>query len=203
MIVRLTATAHIGDTLIIDLIPKESGVVLPFSQRNDLWRYDGMGGVAQTVGDFGCAMVTACMVYSRINPLTTPKNFNHTLSTAGGYNILNGCEAHLAWNRLPQIFPGLLWGGRRDWTRLLTSGELQEVFDLLDVAPLPLWVDYNPKTTAMNSHFVLGIAHTDRDIQIIDPIDGAVTWLLLRYALPGQDLQRAIWGYRNLGGDCG
>lgn len=179
-------------------IPPVIYPVQAFSQRDERWRNDPMGGVPQTIGGYGCAMVVACIVYSQRDPSIMPQSFNTTLNAHSGYNILNGAEAHLAWDRLPGIFPGLSWNGRKDWTRRLTAAELQEVFALLDVAPLILWVDYNPNTTPLNTHFVLGIGHTDTDIQIIDPIDGATTWLLLRYALPGHDLQRALWGYRHL-----
>jgi hypothetical protein len=177
---------------------------LRFSQLDPRWKNDPLGASAQTIRAYGCAMTCAAMVYSQADPLITPQSFNAVLTKRGGFNYVNGGEAHLAWDRLPDIFPGLEWKGRADWDRRLTSAELATVKAKIDNAPLVLWVDFRPKTLKMDSHFVLAIGYrqgiTDygNDIKIIDPADGQEAWLLQRYATEGQDLERAIWGYREL-----
>ena len=173
--------------------------VRAFAQTDPRWNTDRMGGTAQTIGGWGCAMCCACMVYSQRDPATNPQTFNAILSAHGGYNVLNG-EAHLAWERLPQMTPELQWLGRKDWTRRLTTAELADVLAKIAARPLILWVDYKPQTAAMDTHFVLALAANDTgtDVRILDPIDGAEAWLLQRYAAVGHDLARAIWGYREL-----
>jgi len=170
---------------------------IPMSQTNSIWKADKLGTTSQTIGGWGCAMVCAAMVYSQIDPLMTPRGFNNVLTLNGGYNYLNG-EAHLAWDRIPDSFPKLEWKGRADYSRRLTDAELLDVYAKIDAAPLILWVDFRPATPGLDTHFVLAIAHADNDITIIDPYGGDVVDLLDRYAQTGQDLQRAIWGYREL-----
>ena len=168
-----------------------------FSQTDPRWANEKLGASNQTIGGWGCAMVVACMVYSQHDPQITPREFNGILTRHNGFNYPSG-QAHLAWDRLPGIFPALAWKGRQDWNRRLTEAELTLVKDKLKVMPLPLWVDFKPATPAMDTHFVLGMAYADGDIQIYDPWGGDEAWLLKRYALTGQDLQRALWGYREL-----
>lgn len=181
--------------------PEEQRRVIAFAQQDARWKADRMGGVAQTVGGYGCAMVSACMVYSQVEPAITPGEFNRILTQQRGYNII-GTEAHLAWDRLPDIFPELEYRVpcRKDWTRLLTDGELADIFAMIDEAPLVLWVDFKPNVTGMQSHFVLATDHTETDVEIIDPWEGVHAWLLRRYGndKPGDSLKRAIWGYRRL-----
>ena len=168
-----------------------------FSQRDPLWKNKLLGASYQTIGGWGCAMVCACMVYSMAEPDITPDVFNTILKDHGGFNYPNG-EAHLAWDRLPDIFPTLRWEGRKDWSRRLTDAELADIFVKVTAAPLVLWVDFKPTTSKLDTHFVLATERDGDDLIIIDPWDGSHAGLLARYALAGQDLQRAIWGYRHL-----
>ena len=173
------------------------GPPMHFSQIDPRWKTEKLGSSLQTIGGWGCAMVCACMVYSRFEPSITPLEFNNILTRNGGYNYVNG-EAHLAWERLPAIFPALKWQGRTDWNRRLTTTELDAIKAKIAIAPLVLWVDFKPSTDTLNTHFVLATLVIADDIQIIDSYDGEVAWLLKRYAKAGQDLQRAIWGYREI-----
>jgi hypothetical protein len=183
--------------------PPARFAITPFSQSDPRWRDERLGTTAQTIGKWGCAMTCACMIFSQIDPNINPSTFNAMLSypAPGGYNYVNGGEAHLAWDRLPSIFAWFKWHGRQDWKRRLTPEELGEILNrIMNQAPLVLFVDYKPKTAAFDSHFVLatGYSASFDDICILDPIDGQEAWLLERYGAPGHDLERAIWGYRDL-----
>ena len=173
--------------------------VIAYAQQDTRWKADRMGGVAQTVGGYGCAMVCACMVYTQIDNALTPRDFNAALSANGGYNLIYGNEAHLAWDRLSQIYPRFKWDGRKDWSRLLDDNELNNIFAMIDEAPLVLWVDFKPFVGGMQSHFVLAVGHTTDDIDIVDPWEGVRARLMERYGRAGNDtLRRAIWGYRRI-----
>lgn len=184
----------------VDLLDNPLPALAPvqlFSQADPRWRNEKLGGTNQTVGGWGCAMTCACMVYSQYDPSITPKTFNEILTIHQGFNYPNG-EAHLAWDRLPQFSPALTWHGRKDWNTRLTDSELAELKARLEIAPLVLWVDYKPATARMDTHFVLGMAVEGNDIRIYDPADGQSALLLQRYGLPSHDLQRAVWGYRDV-----
>jgi len=173
--------------------------IIAFAQQDVRWKDDRMGGVNQTIGGYGCAMVTACMVYTQADQDMTPKMFNDILSDENGYNIIYGTQAHLAWDRLPSIFSRFEWLGRKSWSRYLDDGELANIFDMIDEAPLPLWVDFHPEQSGMQSHFVLGVDHSIDDIEIIDPWEGVRAGLMERYGRnTAPTLKRAIWGYRRL-----
>ena len=179
--------------------PRAMGAVISYSQRDESWSNNRMGGTTQTIGSAGCAMVTACMVLSQRLPDITPTEFNRALNVRGGYNVIEG-EAHLAWDRLPTIYPELQWLGRESWTRPLYDGELDRVRGFIEEAPLPLWVDFRPLTSRLDTHFVLAVAWDAEhdDIVVIDPWGGVTAGLLDRYAAPSHNLARAIWGYRRL-----
>jgi len=170
-----------------------------YSQKDARWADMFLGTTYQTIRRWGCAMCCAAMIASQLDKTITPKTLNDALTPAG-YNYINGGEAHLAWDRLPEYVPGLEWRGRRDWQHRLSKRELTETLGILAERPLILWVDCNPRTLKMDTHFVVGLGLTEggEDLMILDPLDGAETRLLLRYGDEGHDLQRAIWGYRDL-----
>ena len=175
--------------------------VVLFAQQDARWRSNWMGGVPQTIGGYGCAMVCAAMVYSQIDANVRPDEFNDRLTDENGYYIVNGREAHLAWDRLPRIFPELEWLGRESWTRELRDHELERVFGFIDEAPLALWVDFNPAKSGFQSHFVLAVQYDAEgsDVLIADPWGGKTAWLMEAYGRgDGDSLARAIWGYRRL-----
>lgn len=171
--------------------------VVPHAQTDPRWKTHLLGASYQTIGGWGCAMVCACMVYTQHDPTITPDEFNTILKDRGGFNYLNG-EAHLAWDRLPDIFPALSWRGRKDWTRRLTASEIDDIFAKVAVRPLVMWVDFKPTTSRLDTHFVLATERDGDDLVIIDPWDSERSKLLERYALQGQDLARAVWGYREI-----
>jgi len=169
-----------------------------FSQRDPLWVGHSMGGIGQTIGSAGCALVCAAMVASQVMPNINPA----WLNAKNPYNIVNiglGPEAHLAWETLPDILPNTTWvaADKLTWKQRLTQDQLDMVIAKLAVAPLILYVDFYPGG-AFSSHFVLGLRYLEdiQDIEIADPWDGSKTKLLQRYARPGQDLKTAIWGIR-------
>jgi hypothetical protein len=172
--------------------------VIGYAQQDVRWKADRMGGTPQTVGGYGCAMVCACMIYTQVDQGMTPDVFNDILSSEGGYNIIYGAEAHLAWERLPSILSRFQWLGRKSWYRLLDSQELADVKAMIREAPLPLWVDFRPATSKLDSHFVLAVDYDESDVEIIDPWEGVRSGLLQRYGNAGDTLHKAIWGYRRL-----
>ena len=171
--------------------------VIAYSQRDDRWRNAHMGGTPQTVGGMGCAMLVANFVLSQVAPDVLPGEFNAMLNACGGYNVV-GYEAHLAWDRLPSIYPELTWLGRESFMRPLYASEMDRIRGFIAEQPLPIWVDFRPLTSWLDTHFVLAESWDGDDITIIDPWMGDRVGLLARYARTGQDLARAIWGYRRL-----
>ena len=183
----------------METVGPELARITAYAQQDDRWHNHLMGNVPQTIGGYGCAMVCACMVYTQADPTTRPDAFNFVLTEGRGYNIVNGKEAHLAWDRLPGILPRFEWKGRESWSRLLRQHEIERIFGFIDEAPLVLWIDFKPNKAGMQTHFVLATGHSETDVEIIDPWEGVRSTLMTRYGREGGDsLKRAIWGYRRL-----
>lgn len=198
--VTLSYPGFVAEYSLVQAAPEEAqqpwpGRVVPTSQRAAEVATLTMGGTQQTVGGYGCAAMCAYMVLTQVRPEVTAAAFVQRLNERKGFNILNG-EAHLAWDRLPQIYPEYRWFGREDYRSRLTTAEMATVQEAMDEGPLVLWVDFKPSTKGMQSHFVLALRLVGDDVEIVDPWDGATTWLLRRYSLKGQHLETAIWGYR-------
>lgn len=199
--VTLSYPGFVAEYSLVQAAPEEAqqrwpGPVVPTSQRAAEVATLTMGGTQQTVGGYGCAAMCAYMVLTQVRPEVTAAEFVQRLNERKGFNILYGREAHLAWDRLPEIYQEYRWFGREDYLSRLKTAEMATVLHAIDDGPVPLWVDFRPSTKGMQSHFVLALRLEGDDIEIVDPWDGAITRLLRRYALQGQDLETAIWGYR-------
>jgi len=169
--------------------------ITAMSQRNAQWASDVLGhsGGYWRIGNGGCALTSVAMVASQWDKTITPASLNRALkATPGGFN-----GAELNWEAVDAVVPELYRVERYDWNYPVPVAALDTARDLVDrYGPIIAEVDFKPKTSAQEQHFVVVLEVTDTDMRIIDPWDGAETWLMLRYASEGQDLARALWGVR-------
>jgi len=83
-----------------------------FSQTNSLWKNDVMKPSTLKVGDYGCAMTSACMLLAGRFTNLTPKTLNAYLSRSDVKGYTSG--GLLNWDKIPGFQPsaGVVWIGR-------------------------------------------------------------------------------------------
>lgn len=168
--------------------------LIPRSQRNPEWAGDLLGYSTGkwTMGNGGCALTSVTILASQVYKDLTPGQLNQKLKDAGAFD-----GAELDWTAVPRVLPALRYIHRRDWNFPVPQIGLDELReDIARYGPVILEVDFIPRTSKQEMHFVVALEVTNNDVRIIDPWDGAETWLMLRYAEDGQTLADAIWGTR-------
>jgi len=177
--------------------------VAHFSQRDPRWAAQRLGNAGtSTIGSHGCAITALASVLSQYYPTITPAEVNTYLQANGGYS---GNE--LLWAALPGLYQQLNSVERYDWDRRLTAAEVAMVNQRLQQVCIGE-VDFYPKTATQEMHFVVLLGRTTTngiaDYVILDPWDGSVSTLLLRYGdtnadgIPDWDIARALYGIRVL-----
>lgn len=147
-----------------------------YSQRDSRWAADKMGLSNLTIGQAGCAMVSACMRATQVAAIN-PKELNQRLGT-GGYTS----DGLLYWAAVAAAVPGLRLKHYYTWRATpKPDADMNIVHTAIAASPTVIQVDLKPQTAALDTHFVVAVRALDNDIQIIDPLDGQVTTLMTRY----------------------
>ncbi len=164
-----------------------------YSQRDPRWR-DVVFAGGMTLGQAGCYVTCVAMVASLAGYTDSPPIVAEHLREVEAFE---GAElAHP--ERISDAYPRLEWRGRVDWRDV--PADMGEVLDQLNVGPVITEVDFVPRTSKLDQHFVVAeqLTPTHDDLCIVDPWDGASTRLLERYALNHWNLARSIYGLRLL-----
>jgi len=169
-----------------DLTPPQYDIV-PYSQRDWRWSQDRLLPSAYIVGSAGCAMVSACMYATQVNPMLTPKILNDWLGQNDGYTD-NGL---LVWSKVADYVDGL------SFVNYFTfdpdaADHMNQVYSLLETGPCIIQVDFYPGGE-INSHFVLALYAQNNDIRMIDPWTGEEGWLLEVYGEQNDTLGNSIF----------
>lgn len=149
-----------------------------FSQRNPRWASELMLPSTRTVGGSGCAMVSACIIATRVDPTLTPLELNRRLSANGGYTA----GGLLYWRKVEEAVPGLRFVAYNTWrTTPKPDADITLVRAVLERGPCVIQIDHIPGGD-LDTHFVVGIRMLgDDDVEIIDPWYGDTTTLKTRY----------------------
>lgn len=152
-----------------------------FSQRDRRWAGELMAPSHLTVGAAGCAMVSACMVATQVDPTLTPLELNRRLGANGGYTA----DGLLYWRKVADAVPGLRFKAYTTWrTNPKPDADMDMVRAAIERGPCVIQVDYAPGG-ALDTHFVVArrmLLDGDlEDIEIVDPWTGEVTTLRMRY----------------------
>lgn len=178
-------TVVVNDVVSVEYLEESAtGQIVAYSQRDDRWKNDIM--VTATIGGQGCAITACAMLGSQYNTLITPKSFNAFLKNNNGYTPDN-C---VYWAKLGEIVPELKFTDYYKWQDI--KANLPLVLEELAKHPVILQVDFRPGGE-LDTHFVLALSSDGKDVDIIDPWDGAKTKLLQRYAKDDWDLERAVY----------
>lgn len=126
------------------------------------WKYLGLGGWGQTIGNYGCAL-TCCSMLTAIDPLT----LNEHLKRVGGYVNPDGSVSQgatlLAWDRLEKATSG----------KLIYQGGLGIVYNndkCLEIIKREKGCIVQVYGSNIPMHFVVAIGQG----MIIDPLDGKI-----------------------------
>ena len=177
--------------------PEPSVVMTAYSQKDPRWRNIVFAG-GKTLGAAGCYVTCVAMIASLAGYEDTPPEVAAKLREVGAFT-----GALLSYpQRIPEAYPLLRYDDTHDWSdHRVTQDDLAIVQDELNVGPVIMEVDFVPRTSKRDQHFVVAEMFTmDGDLVITDAIDSADTRLLERYAVEDDDytLNRWIYGLRLL-----
>jgi len=160
-----------------------------FSQRDPRWASVSLGGSAYTMGSAGCAVTACAMVASVVQPALTPLDLVTWLNANGGFTS----GGLLYWAKVAEAVGGLTFVNYYLWRAV--AADLAALTRALLNGPQVVQVDFQPSTTALDTHFVTAVAMTadGLDVQIIDPWTGTAGTLLGMYAKQGWTLARAVY----------
>jgi len=176
-----------------DCIPRQEPVPervpIAFSQRNPHWAAIRLGVSRYTIGSAGCAVTAVAMLGTLAEPMLTPGELTTRLNEIGGFTT----GGLLNWNMCADVVYGLEFVNYHKWRG--GPADISRVENALTRGPAVLQVDFKPATSALDTHFVLGLAMTEDydDILVLDPWSGNRGTLLGFYSQPGWDLARAVY----------
>ena len=171
----------------LDFKPPASIIdIPPLCQKDPRWKDIKLGNSNLTIGSDGCLVTCFAMVLG-----VTPAEFNARMKAVGGFT-----GARIYWQMVKKAYPN------SEYLKYLecyyTPAPLHEIDALLEQGvAIMAHVDYNPKTTFIDQHWVLIIGKNGNDYIINDPIDGKRIGFRERYGDPTRWIFR-IAAYRRL-----
>lgn len=155
-------------------------------QKDPRWKDIKLGNSNLTIGSDGCLVTNFAMVFG-----VTPAEFNARMKEVGGFT-----GALVYWQMVKKAYPN------SEYVRAIdcyyVPAPLKEIDALLaQNIPVMVQVDYNPKTAAMDQHWVLIIGKNGDDYIINDPIDGKRGSFRAKYGDPARWIFR-IRAYRKV-----
>ena len=162
--------------------------VIAYCQRNSRWSGIPLGASRYTIGNAGCAVTAVAMLGTLAELGLTPGVLTERLNGRGGFTK----DGRIIWAVAAAVVDGLEFIEYSKWHK--SPADIPQIREVLSGGPQVLQVDFKPETSALDSHFVLGLRMTDdgEDIEIIDPWTGKRGTLLGLYGQEGWDLARAI-----------
>lgn len=186
-------------TAVIDLPGAEpSQPALPYipvpqlSQRDPRWASHRLGqatGHTKKIGSWGCLTVAYCSLAQHWQITTAqPDVFNNELVRAGAFKAQFIQPGALA-TRYPLAVKYHGYKKREDPTMHTMIGQWLEMG-----WPVPCRVDFNPKDTDFDQHWVLvcGLAGSG-DYYMMDPQHGDYELVSKRYGIAGSDILEALF----------
>lgn len=149
--------------------------VTPMSQIDPAWKDVILGTSNTTIGGYGCLVTCMAMLLKYCGYDADPIIVNEALRTHAGFSNGN----LLMWGAVQTIWPNVVYDYRYDGARLDKIDA-----QLAKKMPVPVHVDYNPQTPAIEQHWVLIIGRQNGHYIIIDPRDGLQVNFTTRYGDP-------------------
>lgn len=154
-------------------------IVLPlrFSQMDSRWSSVLLGYNTSpqfTIYNYGCLLSCLAMALKYYGMDTDPLKLNQLLMQNNCFEPNSGIYD---WGSLNRISPSISDSNTKTPNKL-TDSQLGEIKSAIDAnKPVILELDYNPKTVALDMHFVVAVsynANEENDITIADPLGGTL-----------------------------
>lgn len=163
---------------VVVLIPNLN--VPAFNQNDERWRNIILGTSKYTIGSHGCQL---CNIAARLKSLgkdTDPARLNKDLIRVKGYES----DSLIIYDAITKIYPDVTvdWDNFIPDAAQVTDARIDAV--LQSGRSVSVKVDSNPKTTAVEPHWVNIIGKDSRGYIIIDPNGGVTVPLSDRYFKP-------------------
>lgn len=144
------------------------------SQNDERWKLKRINGTTSTLGSYGCLITCITWLLNKSgNPITPDELAKKSELFDGAY--WNG------WNKVGSVYPQLTyaWGV----SCLNEPAPVDKIIRELDNGFYPIiMLDYAPKVNGLQTHYLVCMSHDGKgNIEVGDPIDGAVVWLDSRY----------------------
>jgi hypothetical protein len=152
-------------------------ITLPirYSQLDPIWCTHILGNNTNPVYDiqnYGCLLCCLASVLKYYGIDTDPDKLNQQLKDNGGFAVSSGIYN---WGTIMQLYPQL----KEQFTNTpnpLTDEQMNQIRSSIDAGyPVIIEIDYNPKTVAVDMHFVTIVAYNpndENDFTIADPLGG-------------------------------
>lgn len=126
-----------------------------------------------SIADYGCLATCQSMVACFFGMNETPEEVVNKINAKNGYTS----AGEYYWGKIVDIYKEIDLKERYKRTNyVLTDGDINAIKGAIDAGfPVMTWLDYNPKTTKSDMHWVLIIGYDPNDennFTIADPIDG-------------------------------
>ena len=158
----------------------------PLSQKDPRWKDIKLGNSNLTIGSDGCLDTCFAMAFG-----VRPDEFNARMKEVGGFT-----GARIYWQMVKKAYPD------SEYLKYIECWYIPAPLNEIDAllargVPVMVQVDYNPKTTYIDQHWVLIIGKNGNDYIANDPIDGKRVSFRERYGDPTRWIFR-IAAYRRL-----
>ena len=147
-----------------------------YSQTDSRWSSDLLGFNTDSkynMYNYGCLVTSMAMVCKYYGKDVNPSDINKKLKEKQGF-VSGGLYV---WGSLSKVFSDIS-ESKIDTPSALNDGQLNEIKGAMDSGyPVVFQLDYNPKTVANDTHYVVGIGYDSSDINnftIADAIDGKI-----------------------------
>jgi hypothetical protein len=162
--------------------------IVRYSQQDQQWKNDKIGGGPDTIGYVGCALTSTAMLVSGWGYTETPGSLNQKLAARGGF-----INEAIVWSAVTGIYPQIKSNGLTICTNNIAP-IAQIDTSIAAGQPVIVEVDFSP-AAGLQTHWVLLYAKQGNDYLILDPWpyppDTTDVTLMSRFG-QGQPLQRAI-----------
>lgn len=165
--------------IVIQLINMKINLPILYKQGDSRWAYKKLGFNSDpqyNFKDYGCLDTALAMVARYFGKQVDPSELNDKLMALGANKGFAAGSGNYIYGAITKIYSDIK-ENKIVTPMPLTDEQLGEIRTAIDNGyPVIIQLDYNPKTVALDSHFVIIVDYNkkdENDFTIVDPITGA------------------------------